>query len=217
MILNVNEIRQTENSTECGIACLNMILNYHDIKVDYNFIFDKLKDEFKNLGLSTPQLGKFLIDNFNLDVTIITLNPMLFSINEIKGNRDTLINRIEARKKTFKDSKNIEIADEFIEFLFAGGEINAEIPTINHIQNEIDLGNPLIAILNSNFLNGKLLFNFHFNVITGYDNEYFYTNDPMADETGGKKKHIKANFIYSIHSTSFGDLDNAALLLIKPK
>ncbi len=77
MKLNVSVIRQKENSVDCGLACLAMLMKYYGI----NKSIADMKNEIKvyaGMGTYAPQLGKYLIDN-NFEVEIVTMNPLLFT------------------------------------------------------------------------------------------------------------------------------------------
>ena len=80
------------------------------------------------------------------------------------------------------------------------------------------MGRPLGALITSNFLLfDKASFNFHFNLITGIDNEFIYVNDPMWDYRGGKHKYPINDFMYAVYASAHGDLDNASIMKIKKK
>jgi len=73
--------------------------------------------------------------------------------------------------------------------------------------------------MTTNFLNReKPAFNFHFNIITGYDDTYIYANDPLVpEEGGGIKKYEHQSFFYGLYASTFGDLDNACFIKLKKR
>jgi len=71
--------------------------------------------------------------------------------------------------------------------------------------------------MTTNFIySDKPVFNFHFNVVTGIDDNYVYVNDPLWDGRGGKNKYTITEFLYGLYASAYGDLDNASLIKIKP-
>lgn len=44
-----------------------------------------------------------------------------------------------------------------------------------------------------------------------------YVNDPLWDESDGKKKYGKKDFFYGLYASVYVDLDNASIMIIKPK
>ncbi|HIH39222.1 TPA: hypothetical protein HA219_00645 [Candidatus Woesearchaeota archaeon] len=105
----------------------------------------------------------------------------------------------------------------FIGFIENGGKITSRIPCREDVQEEIDSKRPLCALMTTNFIySDKPVFNFHFNVVTGIDDNYVYVNDPLWDGRGGKNKYTITEFLYGLYASAYGDLDNASLIKIKP-
>jgi ABC-type bacteriocin/lantibiotic exporter with double-glycine peptidase domain len=68
-------IRQAEESSDCGPACLAMILEYYRVAYDFN----ELKKDLGvySWGTVTPQLGKYLLQR-GFAVEVITMHPRFF-------------------------------------------------------------------------------------------------------------------------------------------
>lgn len=211
MKLDVPLIRQSKGAVDCGIAGLAMIMNYYG----FNVLFDKLKKEISidKIGTYAPQLGLYLIKK-GFNVSIITQHPAIFT-NKDKNLSDS---DIKKRINILYIKKRTKSLGFFKKFLDSGGKIQIKIPDESDIINEIKNKKPLGALMTTNFIYGKEpKFNFHFNIITGIDDKYIYVNDPLPDSMGGKKKYSKKDFFYGLYASAYGDLDNASLILVKPK
>ena len=88
MILDVPLIRQPQNSQDCGIAGLAMILNYHDVNISFEDL--KLEIEVDKVGTYAPQLGSYLIKK-NFDVEIVILHPKIFTNKDKNRSLDLLL------------------------------------------------------------------------------------------------------------------------------
>jgi hypothetical protein len=216
MKLDVPIVLQTENSLDCGLACVSMLLKYYSIEKS----IDELKKEikiFENVGTYVPQIGEYLIQQ-GFDVEIVTLNPHLFTNKFKEKSQEELLSFLKetlknTKKESFKDPLNF-----FIKFIESGGKIKIKIPDIEDIKEEISQGRPLGALITSNFLLfDKPIFNFHFNIINGFDNKSVYVNDPMWDYRGGNQKYPINDFLYGLYASAYGDLDNASLMKVKKR
>jgi len=115
----------------------------------------------------------------DFEVNIITLNPHLFSTHHMSSSQDTIKAHITTLLQDPKKEKIQPSLIFFQEFLEQGGTITPQIPTQADIEKELFQHRPLIALLTSNFLSKDASkFNFHFNVITGLENNTIYVNDP---------------------------------------
>lgn len=213
MKLNVPLLRQRIGSVGCGHICIQMILKYHGIEKSYREM--KSEIDTHDVGTYTPQLGSFMIAN-GFKTNIITLHPGMFSLDDINISQkevSKIVHNLKAKEK--KDSNKITL-DYYSQYLKDGGTITPKIPDETDIRKEIDAGNPILALLTSNFLTGvKRKFNFHFNVITGIDKTHVYVNDPLKGKRGGSKKFKIRDYLYAIHASAYGDLDNATLMTFR--
>ncbi|MFH1431975.1 MAG: C39 family peptidase [archaeon] len=215
MMLDVALIRKPKDSVYCGIACLNMVLEYYGITIS----FDKLKDEIEadSVGTYAPQLGSYLIKK-GFDVEIVFLHPALFTNMDRGKKPDEIMAHLNSMSDCLNSERNKKALFYFIDFLKMGGSIKVKIPDKEDILVEIKEKRPLMALMTSNFLVGpNPNFDFNFNVITGIDERYVYVNDPSWNEHGGKQKHNVADFLYGVYVSSYGDLDNGCLIKIKKK
>ena len=213
MILNVPLIRQPKDSKECGIAGLAMILSYYGLDKS----FDDLKSVINvdEIGTYAPQLGSYLIKN-GLYTEIITMHPKLFTFKDKGMDNKEILNHFQNLYPNLKSEQDKKVLEYFIEFLNNNGRINVKIPSKEDIIEEINNKRPICALLTSNFLLGdKPIFNFHFNVITGIDNEFIYVNDPLWDNRGGRHKYLISDFFFGLYASILGDLDNGCLIKIK--
>ncbi len=215
MILDVPVVRQKEDSVDCGLAGLSMILKYYGVEKS----IEDLKKEIETFDFGTymPQLGLYLLNN-GFEVEIVTLNPLLFT-KKFEGKSDKeILEYFRFIYEKNKDNKFGKPLKFFLDFLKAGGKIVVKIPSFEDVKNEILERRPLGVLLTSNFLlYDKAIFNFHFNIITGFDEKYVYVNDPMWDFRGGKKKYFINDFFYGVYASAYGDLDNASIMKVKKK
>jgi len=214
MNLNVPLIRQPKNSKECGIAGLSMILQYYGFMDDFETLRRQIVVD-KN-GTYIPQIGIFLMKK-GFNVTIITLNPALFTLRDIGISAASMQKRFENFRRT-ANKQNKKVLSYFIEFLKNGGIIKVKIPDAKDIEDEIVKNRPLGASLTTAFMSeSSSRFNFHFNIITGIDDKYVYVNDPLWDAHGGKKCYLKDHFFFGLFASQYGDLDNGSLLVVEKK
>jgi hypothetical protein len=167
------------------------------------------------IGTYMPQIGTYLI-NHGFKVELVTMHPKLFTLKDKYCSQTKVRNIFDKAYTCEKSEQNKKVLGYFREFSKAGGKIVVKIPSVDDIIKEINNGRPLGAALTSNFLtNTQPKFNFHFNLITGYDNKYVYVNDPQSSKSGGAKKYLIDDFFYGVHASAHGDLDNASLILVK--
>ncbi|MBN1792355.1 C39 family peptidase [Candidatus Woesearchaeota archaeon] len=215
MILNVPLVLQPSGSVDCGIAGVVMLLDFHGVKAS----FDECKKAIPvdEIGTYAPQLGSFLIQK-GFDVTITTLHPRLFTKYDIGASQEQIAKRFEDIKGETSSAQDKKTLGFFIQFLKDGGKVEVKVPDANDITGEIKSGNPLCALLTSNFEYGiEPSFNFHFNIVTGISEEFVYVNDPLDDSRGGKKKFLKNDFFFGLYASAHADLDNACLIKVRKK
>ena len=186
-----------------------IVLEYYGI----NESVEQISKNIKVYKVETyfPQKGSYLIKK-GFEIEIISFHPKIFTLRDKNLETKKVINRYKSIYK--KANKNDRITIKyFLNFLKDGGKVSVRIPDINDIKKEINQKRPLLALMTSNFIFGrKPGFNFHSNVITGIDNKYIYTNDPLWDNRGGKKKYLINDFIFGLYASCYGDLDNASLI-----
>jgi len=212
MKLDVPMIFQPENSVDCGIAGVTMLLNYHGI----NISFDDVKRQIiiDDIGTYAPQIGSFIIHK-GLHVKIITHHPALFTINDRGMGQEDIMRRFEQLKENSKKSQDIKVLNHFIQFMKDGGEIIIKIPDARDITTQIMSKRPVGALLTTFFLHHtEPKFNFHFNLVTGIDDKHVFVNDPIA-RLGGQKIYAINDFFFGLYASTYGDLDNGCLILVE--
>lgn len=213
LILEVPLIKQPEDSKDCGIVGIQMLLKYYGIDLDLQEL--KKEIEIDNTGTYAPQLGLYLI-NKGFAVEIVSLHPSLFTKKDENLSQDKILERFNQLYKNSQSQQNKKILKHFINFMKANGKIKVKIPDKEEIIEEIKNQRPIGALMTSNFLTSKKPgFNFHFNLINGIDDEFIYANDPLPDERGGKNKYLIKDFFYGLYCSAYGDMDNACLIKVR--
>ncbi len=226
MKLDVPLVKQPPESSECGIAAVAMLLNYHNNQKTVHgkkrqrdaITLEQLRKDIPQRKNATymAQLGIYLL-KLGFAVTIVTQNPALFTLRDRKRDQKQIKEKLVAIQSS-ADKEYQFVFDFFAQFIDAGGNIELAVPNAHHIRQQIKRRQPLFALMTTNFLKGKKTrFNGHYNVITGIDSKYIYVNDPLPDYRGGKQKHLIENFIYGIHASAGRGYDNASLLIVEPK
>ncbi|MDO8571878.1 MAG: C39 family peptidase [bacterium] len=217
-ILDVPLIRQPNYSVDCGIACIAMLLEYYNISYDYK----KLRKEIGvfRYGTFMPQLGLYLL-KYGFEVEIMTMHPALFTLFSKFENKQQLIDHLRKMRKGLPQKHENRGLDFFIKFIHSGGILTPCIPTFENIQQEIDHKRPLICSLTHGLLfknNFKPKFNFHFNIVTGYDEKNIHVNDPdWVDDFGGKHAHTIHEYLYAMYANVYGFIDGSSLMKVKKK
>ncbi len=215
MRLDVPLIRQPKDSVDCVICGVGMLLAYHGQPKD----FQRLKSEIATdaTGSYAPQLGSYL-SRQGFDVEITSLHPKLFTRNDIGASQDEILQRFQFLAEKEKIDQNKLVINHFIDFMKTGGIMTPKIPCLDDILQELKANRPLGALMTTRFLTDtQPKFNFHFVVITGYEEGKVYVNDPMWDEAGGRQAHDVKEFFYGLYASAFGDLDNACLIKVRPR
>lgn len=214
MKLDVSSFRQEEDSLDCGLVGLAMVYDYFGVDRGLGDIQEDLHIT-EGVGTYVPQLGIDLLNN-GFDVEIVTLNPFLFTKNDVGLGFDGVLNRFVSLK--VDGGADLKVLDFFIRFMKLGGKVTVRLPNLKDLKDELGAGRPVSAVLTTNFLyHDKPDFNFHYNLVTGVDDDFIYVNDPMWDERGGKNKYTIEDFFYALYANAFGDVDNASLLKARKK
>ena len=93
MKLSIPLIQQIHNSSDCGLACVAMILQYYGIEKS----MDELREDIKiyeGVGSYAPNLGKYVLSQ-GFDVEIVTMNPYLFSQAHTQLSQSELLEHIK--------------------------------------------------------------------------------------------------------------------------
>ncbi|MBP6858113.1 MAG: peptidase C39 family protein [Candidatus Pacebacteria bacterium] len=202
---------QKEGSMDCGPVCVQMVLGYFGITKDIESLVEKLK--YAESGTSAYDNGALLLDS-GLKVTAITAQPRLFPPEVISSvsSKEDLLNVIESRKQQVRNQKDKDNLGTFEKFLNKGGSIKLEIPNFNHIKSAIDSNQPVVALLFGQAL-GKNEGGFHFVVVSGYDENNIYINNPSSISSKNGCFPID-RFLYALHSSTTIEFDNGTLLIV---
>jgi len=215
MKLNVPLIIQPKDSVYCGNTGVAMLLQYYGINKDLSKLTKEITTD--TTGTYAPQLGTYLLKK-GFEVSIITHHPKLFTKKDVSLTQIQIMGRFRKKYELSTSPQDKKVLNYFIDFMKKGGKIIVRIPNIQDVEKEIRAHRPTGAVLTTNFIHGnKSKFNFHFNIITGFDNKYIYVNDPNWNETGGKKRYLYNDFLYGLYASTYGDLDNGCLLIVKKK
>ncbi|MBI4087104.1 hypothetical protein HY416_03970 [Candidatus Kaiserbacteria bacterium] len=200
---------QAPKSVDCGPVCVRMVLSYFGIRRSLAFLQKKL--HYDKTGTSSYDNGALLLDE-GLRVTAVTANPMLFPPDIVRSlkNKKHLQELITKKSKTTpKYKKCLKTLEKFLE---KGGNLIIEIPNAKHVRAAIDAKRPIIALLYGKAM-GSNEGTFHFVVVTGYDGKHVFINNPYP-KSKRQWKCPMDTFLYAVHSSSVGYIDNATLLII---
>lgn len=213
MRLDVPLTRQGRQSSECGIALVKMLLDYHGRERTMRDLRAVLPVD--SVGTYVPQLGTYLL-KCGLEVAIATLHPGMFTVRDVDMDGVRVARRLRTLRRTARRPRHIKVLDFFSEFVAAGGVVRPRVPSAAILEEEIAARRPVGVLLTSHFLVGRRpAFNAHFNLVTGVEDGDVFVNDPMWGPRGGAKRHAMDAFLFGVHASTFGDLDNGAFLLVK--
>lgn len=222
MKLDVPLIRQPKDSVDCGVAAVTMVLNFHRTEKT----FEEVKKDISTdeVGTYAPQLGEYLArQHFSVD--IVVRNPLLFTRNDENLDKNSLTEKFNRLQHKGVSIHNLKVINYFNNFLkWPQNKVTVKIPDKNDIEEEINSGRPLIAFLTNAALYRENIaekhkkdfsYTFHTVVITGLENGKVFVNDPYAEEDGGSKEYPLEDFLFSMYSSSLGDLDNGSLIKVR--
>ncbi len=212
MKLDVSLISQEKKSVLCGVAGVRMLLAYYGVNKSPEEIIKEVKI-YPDWGTYMPQWGIYLI-NKGFQAEIITANPKMFMAEDLGKKPEQLAETLSEVFREAKNEKDKRAISHYRDFLRKGGVINVKIPMHKDIEEEIKNKRPILVELTTNFLLGlRRGFNFHFNVITGIDEEYIYVNDPLEDV--GEQKYPIQNFMFGMYASSHGSPDEGCLMKVR--
>ncbi len=192
---------QEPDSIDCGAICVQMILEYFGIKKDAKSIIEWLS--YHPGGASAYDCGSLLLKE-KLKVTAITAHPFLFppDIAPKLTSKKKVIALLEEKMKNKNIKRYIptfkEGLEKFKKFLLDGGKLTIEIPCFYDIQEAIDKGSPVIALLFGNAL-GTDQGAYHYVVVSGYDKDFnVFIVNPLPDS-----KREAHGFLRNIFSMLF--------------
>jgi len=200
---------QKIGSADCGSTCVKMLLAYFGIEKD----LEELQKDvlYSEIGTTMFDNGSLLLDH-GLKTTVITAQPLLFSpeiVSKIANNEDLLkvIDLKIEKSPKFKD--NLETWKKYLD---KGGQVKIEIPDFSHIKEAIDNEYPVLVLFYGQPL-GQHEGIFHFVVVSGYDDEKVFINNPWPPSKQQDWYPIK-EFMYAVHSSTTADIDNGSFLIV---
>ena len=215
MKLEIDSLRQKENSVDCILVCTQMVLGYFNKPKTLAEIKKSVK--MYKIGSYIPQLGIY-IQTQGFKTEIVTLHPQLFTKQDETMTQLEVHQRLGQRKQAFEKTPKYTALIHFVNYLKSGGKVTPKIPNFTVIEQAIAAGNPIICSYTSNFLVGKEpKFNYHSAVITGIDEKYIYVNDPLWDYRGGEQRYLREDFLYALYGCLSPDADNGCLMIVSKR
>ncbi len=220
-----------QTSTSQFISFYGLNISPDDIEKDIPIRFDK---EGKPMGTLLPDIGSWLIKNHGLKATMYVFDTQIIDRTWAKLNQKELLEIMEKIQKTGISTAKTWYApyliDAYVDFLEAGGVVNVAKCTNELLRSLIDKGTVMV-IVNFNYIydyprvvynkdiknyeadtiNGKVIN--HAIVLTGYDDDYYYYNDPDS-EMGGENSINKDILIGAICTAQINS-DNYLLTIEK--
>ncbi|GEM_PF-2372895 len=218
--LRVPLMRQLPNSVECGLVDVSMVYSYYGIQMSMEELRKDLPTT--DIGTYAPQTGMHLLKN-GFEVEIITHNPRLVWKTDKNLNQKELLTKFEDKYKTADENDKIALG-YFIDFMKNGGKVIVKIPSCQDLEEEIGQGRPVLVLLTNASLYDKNIadthgrhfdYTFHGVVVIGIGEGKVLINDPYAEEEGGQKEYSADEFMFAVHASSLGDLDNGSFMKIK--
>lgn len=167
---------QQEDVDDCGPTCIAMItkLSISHIKSDIKI--------YKR-GTFVVQLASYL-RHVGFTVVYYYFNPLFLRLcDEGKCNSEELMNRLSKLKLISSDQKNCY--NYMIHYLKHRKEkIHILMVTIETMKTVLDMGGVLLCLMTSNYLytDEHSEFNYHYNIVVGYDEENFQIYDPLCND-----------------------------------
>jgi hypothetical protein len=199
---------QADGSNDCGPTCAQMILDYYGIKHTIEHLRTQLT--YDETGTSIYDNGLLLLNN-DLQTEAITAQPLLFSPDTLEkyNTNEKLLTYLTNKEKEAKDGT--WILRTMRHYLEKNGTIKVEIPTIEHIKTAINNDRPVMALMHAGSL-GSNEGQFHFVVLTGYDDQRVFINNPWPYAQRQEWFPID-RFMYGLYASTCEAFDNGTLLI----
>lgn len=212
MNLNVPLFRQKPKTADCWLYCLKMVMEYFWDSIEIEDIRNNI--DIDQTGICIWELWNYLLQK-GYKVSLITRDPKIFSHNDEISPPNNFNDFF--KKINYFDIKTIADKESFFylkKFVSSGWNITIKIPNQSDIQKNIETWSLMISIMTYKFLfHDTPKFDFHYNVITGIDENHIYANDP-GSTYGGKQKYSIESFFYALYATAFSGIGRASLLCI---
>lgn len=199
---------QPEGSLDCGPTCTKMILAYYGITKSLEELQTQMT--YNEVGTTIYDNASVLIHE-GLHTTAITAQPLLFPPDitaELKKKED-IINLL-ARKER-EENADAWILTSMKRYLENGGDLEVEIPALQHIKIAIDHNKPILALMHAGSL-GSNEGTYHFVVVSGYNDTEVFINNPWPPSR--KQGWFSTEqFLYGLHTSTTTSFDNGTLLI----
>jgi len=209
MRIDVPVFKQS-NELGCGPTALSMILNFYGIKLYEQDILKKVKiirdKKLKKYGTFMVELALFA-RKLGCDVHCSSYSLELYRPEMILLRKEKLTRKILNILAKTKNQTHKRILQSTIDLMKAGGKFKLEMPSLNKVREFLNHKIPVMLAVKSVILfeKGRLSSSGHFIVLTGYDQNKFYYNDPWD----GKRKEISSEKLFFalsnnvIHSSAY--------------
>ncbi len=183
MILKVPTRKQKKNSLHCGVACLQMVMEFFGDKISYNDLVKQLK-VYKGKGIYTTDLGILAMKYSYNTLVVYNKSEVLDKTTENLTEKDIrklnrYLKKLKESKKPFRRILQIKKDTEFIE---AGGKYSTKLPNLDLINKHLKKRFPVIVCLNNRALRSDPdRKSNHFVVVIGKEGNYYIVNDPSTN------------------------------------
>jgi len=204
-------IIKQKHKKACGATGMSMVYKYFDKDISEEEII-------KEVGGLT-KWGSFTVDhalmakNLGFKVICYSYGLIYFEPSDTKLSRVDFIRKTKSLIKKEKRNYNKRELQSILRVLESDINFEMKMPSLNTIREFLDKKLPVCLTVNSAVLSGKKrnLRWGHFIVLTGYDKDIFYYNDPHYS----KNKSISADkLIFALSNNIF---DSSAYLLVIEK
>jgi len=226
------------SSSNCVQTSTSQFLEYYKIYETPDSIESKVhvrkNSQGKPMGTLFADIGKWLINEYGRKVTMHVFDTQIIDRSWHDLSQDKLFNEIKRINKngveTAKTPYAEMLTDAYENFMEAGGIVNI-VKCTNELLKSLLKDGPIMAIISFNYMydyprseynnktseyeansvEGKVIE--HAIVITGYENDYYFYNDPDY-EKGGQHK-VKDDIMIGAICTAQLNSDNY-IMSIKP-
>ena len=193
-----------ETDYDCGPTCVAMITQQP---------LSEVKKELKiyEEGTYMVQLAAYL-RHCGFSVIYHYFNPLFLRLSdESNVTSDQLITKLYALHKTTKEQK--QCFYYMIHYLkYRKETIHVSMMTTDMVRTVIDMGGCCLPLMTSNYLYSESHseFNYHYNIIVGYDKEEFVIYDPLCEDPlyiNGEK------YLHGVYATTGSEMFDAGSVL----
>jgi hypothetical protein len=142
MKLSVPVVLQPPRSSDCGVACVAMLLEYYKIPYRYKDLRAELG--VYRWGTTMPQLGIWLLKH-RFAVEIVTMHPSLFYLTSSFVSSEALLKYLRSLRGGIKPRLNTIALEHFISFVKLGGTLTPRVPDYSDIRAELAAKRPLVS------------------------------------------------------------------------